>query len=187
MSTAIQHEQLFAASKISLDISLNFVHNALGSFEKLASLNLSRVRHSLSEQSQFSQNGDTAKSLQDFIALQTTLFQAQFDQALAYSRDVYAISAEAQEALLKNLEYGQREFNHLLASSLENLQRHAKHSDVAVNAVKSAINAANAAFENANKAARQVASITEAGVKAASHATGRVVEAANQSARKKAA
>ena len=54
-------------------------------------------------------------------------------------------------------------------------------SDVALAAVKQAVNAANSAFDNLNKAAKQAAEFTEAGVSAATSAA---VKAAGSKAKK---
>ena len=69
------------------------------------------------------------------------------------------------------------ELNDTVSSLLDGYAKSSDNSGAAVAAVKSAISAANSAFANANKAARQVAGITGAGVSATVQAIG----AANQS------
>ena len=58
-------------------------------------------------------------------------------------------------------------------------------SDVALAAVKQAVNAANSAFDNLNKAAKQAAEFTEAGVSAATSAAVKAAGTAKKPAAKK--
>jgi phasin family protein len=180
-------EQFAAANKSAFDTLLSTFNSALDSAEKLIALNISSTRTTVDAQVSNAKASLSAKDLHDALALQGSLAQPQVEKAIAYGRRVYEISAEAHEQLLKRLEWQQSEFNKSIASLLDS---HAENgtgsSQIAFAAVKSAISAANSAFDNVNKAARQVANITEASVDAASSATVRAVGATTQ-ARKKAA
>jgi len=99
---------------------------------------------------------------------------------------VYEISAQTQEELAKMVEAQYAEFQKSVAGLLDQAAKSAPAgSDVAVAAVKSAIAAANSAFDNMNKAAKQVAEITEANVAAATNATVKAVGATAATAKKK--
>ena len=79
----------------------------------------------------------------------------------------------------KVLEAQLTEFNKAVGGVLDKVSKNAPAgSDVAVAAVKSAIAAANSAFDSVNKAAKQVAEIAEANVAAATNATVKAVGAA---------
>lgn len=180
-------EQFAAANKSAFDTLLSTFNSALDSAEKLLALNISSTRTTVDAQVSNAKALLGAKDLHDALALQGSLAQPQVEKAIAYGRRVYEISAEAHEQLLKRLEWQQSEFNKSIVSLLDS---HAENgtgsSRIAFAAVKSAISAANSAFDNVNKAARQVANITEASVDAASSATVRAVGATAQ-ARTKAA
>jgi len=180
-------EHLTAASAASLETLQSAINISLNSLEKLASHQLSSTRNVLLEQLDGVRSLLDAKSPQQAFSLNGAQFQPQIEQAIAYYRGLHDISATTQEEYVKWLEQGHAELNKSLSSALDWYAKSAGNSELAVTAVKSAISAANSAFENANKAARQVANITEASVSAASKATSRAVEAVNSSTRRKAA
>ena len=180
-------EQVIAAQKASFDTLFAVFNNALDSAEKLAALNISSSRAALEDQLAGAKSLLGAKDLQEALALQGSLLQPQIEKTIAYSRSLYEISSEVQEQLVKRLELHQSEVNKSVTSLLDSYSKSAPSgSQVAVAAFKSAISAANSAFDNANKAARHVANITGASVDAATSATVRAVGAAAP-AKKKAA
>jgi adenine-specific DNA methylase len=94
------------------------------------------------------------------------------EKVVAYSRSIYEIASQTQEELSKVFEGQIAEINKNVTSALDKAAKNAPAgSDVAVAAVKSAIAAANSAFDSISKAAKQVAEITEANVAAATNAT----------------
>lgn len=173
-------EQVIAAHKASFDTLFAVFNNALDSAEKLAALNISSARTALEDQFSGARSLLGAKDLQEALSAQGSLIQPQIEKAIVYSRSLYEISSDVQEQLVKRLELHQSEVNKSVTSLLDSYSKSAPSSgsQVAVAAVKSAISAANTAFENVNKAARQVANITEASVDAATSATVRAVGAA---------
>ena len=180
-------EQLVAAQKATFDTLFAVFNSTLDSAEKLASLNVSSTRAAVEDQISSAKALLGAKDLQEVLALQGSLAQPQVEKAIAYARSVYEISSTAQEELVKRLELHQSEVNKSVTSLLDSYSRSAPGgSQVAVAAFKSAISAANPPFENATKAARHVANITEASVDAASSATVRAVGAATPAKRKAA-
>jgi hypothetical protein len=99
---------------------------------------------------------------------------------------VYEISAQTQEELSKMIEAQFGDFQKTVAGLLDKAAKSAPAgSDVAVAAVKSAIAAATSAFDNMNKAAKQVAEIAEANVAAATNATVKAVGASAAAGKKK--
>lgn len=182
-------EQWVAASQAAVDSVYSAFGISLSGFEKLAAHTLSGARNGLLEQLEFSRQLLGVKDPQEAFALQRGHAQPQIEKAVAYLRGLYDISTETQEAFAKLLEARQAELLQTLGSALDGYGKSAGNAELAVAAVKSAISAANSAFENAHKAARQVADITEAGVAAAASATVRAVGAGSPApaARKKAA
>src|SRR5574340_1184233 len=96
--------------------------------------------------------------------------QPLFEKTVAYSRSLYEISAQTQEEFSKVVEAQFSELNRNVAAMLDKAAQSAPAgSDVAVAAMKSAIAAANSAYDSINKAAKQVAEIAEANVAAVHH------------------
>lgn len=178
---------LLAAQRTFFDHLHTLVDTAFSTAEKVTSLNLATSRSALREQLGGLQSWSNSRDLHQALGQQQQLLP-RLEQSLAYSRSLYAIASETQAVWNQLLEAQQAEFNQTVTTLLDQLSRHAPSgSDVAVNAVKSALTAANSAFNNANKAARQVAEITEASVTAATHATVRAVGNGSPVGKKKAA
>jgi phasin family protein len=178
-------EQFAASNKAAVDSLLTVANTALASAERIAALNLNTARAALEDGVANTKALLGAKDVQEALSIQTTLAQPGVEKAVAYSRSVYEISAQAQEELSKVVEAQYGDFQKQVAELLEKATKSAPAgSDVAVAAVKSAIAAASSAFDNLNKAAKQVAEITEANVAAATNAT---VKAVGASATKAAA
>lgn len=181
-------EQLATANKANVEAMLTLANTAFASAERLAALNLNTARAVLEDSVNNAKALLGAKDLQEVISLQATLAQPTVEKAVAYSRSVYEISAQTQEEFSKLVEAQFAEVNKNVASTLDKAAKSAPAgSDVAVAAVKSAIAAANSAYDTMSKAAKQVAEIAEANVAAATNATVKAVGAAATSKAKKAA
>ncbi len=181
-------EQLAGANKANVEAMLTLANTAFASAERLAALNLNTARAVLEDSVNNAKALLGAKDLQEAITLQATLAQPSVEKAVAYSRSVYEISAQTQEEFSKLVEAQFAEVNKNVASSLDKAAKSAPAgSDVAVAAVKSAIAAANSAYDTMSKAAKQVAEIAEANVAAATNATVKAVGAAATTKAKKAA
>jgi phasin family protein len=180
-------EQLATANKSNVETMLTLANTAFASAERLAALNLNTARAILEDGVNNAKALLGAKDLQEAITLQTTLSQPAVEKAVAYSRSVYEISAQTQEEFSKLVEAQFAEVNKNVASTLDKAAKSAPAgSDVAVAAVKSAIAAANSAYDTMSKAAKQVAEITEANVAAATNATVKAVGAAATKGKKAA-
>ncbi|HMZ82985.1 MAG TPA: phasin family protein [Rhodocyclaceae bacterium] len=178
-------EQLAAANKANVDALLTIANTAFASAERLAALNLNTARAVLEDSVSNAKSLLTAKDVQELISLQASLAQPMVEKAVAYSRSVYEIATQTQEELSKVAEVQFSEVNKGIAAALDKAAKSAPAgSDVAVAAVKSAIAAANSAYDSINKAAKQVAEIAEANVAAATNATVKAVGAAAASAPK---
>ena len=179
-------EQFAAANKATVDSLLSLANTALASAERIANLNLETARAAFEDSAANTKALLGAKDVQEALAIQASLAQPGVEKAVAYSRSVYEISAQTQEELAKMVEAQYAEFQKSVAGLLDQAAKSAPAgSDVAVAAVKSAIAAANSAFDNMNKAAKQVAEITEANVAAATNATVKAVGATAATAKKK--
>ena len=179
-------ENLASANKASVEAFLTLANTAFASAERLAALNLNTARSFLEDSMANAKALLGAKDLQQLAALQTTLAQPSVEKLVSYSRNVYEIATQTQEEVSKIVESQFAEVNKNVSSALDKAVKNAPAgSDVAVAAVKSAIAAANSAYDNMSKAAKQVAEIAEANIAAATSAT--VKAAGTASKAKKAA
>ncbi len=169
-------EKLASANKANVETLLTLANTAFASAERLAALNLNTARTLLEESVSNAKSLLGAKDAQDLVGLQSSLGQPAVEKIVAYSRSVYEIATQTQEEISKVFEGQFAELNKNVASALDIAAKNAPAgSDVAVAAVKSAIAAANSAFDSMSKAAKQVTEIAEANVAAATNATVRAV------------
>lgn len=180
-------EQLASANKANVETLLTVANTAFASAERLAALNLNTARTLLEDSVNTAKSLLTAKDVQELVSMQAALVQPAFEKAVAYSRSVYEIASQTQEEFSKIFDSQYVEMNKNVTSVLDKAAKNAPAgSDVAVAAVKSALAAANSAYETMNKAAKQVAEMAEANVAAATSATVKAVGATAAKAKKAA-
>jgi phasin family protein len=172
-------EQVSSANKANIESLLTIANTAFASAERLAALNLNTARNLLEDTVSSAKALMGAKDVQELMNIQASLAQPSVEKAVAYSRSIYEIATQTQEELTKVFEAQFAEANKTMTSALDKAVKNAPAgSDVAVAAVKSAIAAANSAYDSMTKAAKQVAEIAEANVAAATSATVKAVGAA---------
>ena len=172
-------EQFSSANKASVETLMTVANTAFASAERIAALNLNTARTLLEESVSNAKSLLAIKDVQELMNLQTSLAQPALDKAIAYSRSLYEIATQTQEEFGKIVESQFAEVNKNVATVLDKAAKNAPAgSDVAVAAVKSAIAAANSAYDTMTKAAKQVAEIAEANVAAATSATVKAVSTA---------
>lgn len=184
-NTSLEH--FISGNKAVLDTLHSFVGISLNSVEKIAFHHLNSTRRVLDQQVQQGKELLGSKDVNSAVTLGGTFAQPHIDNGIDYLRGLHDISNEAQEQYINLFERGHGELNKSVSSLLDWYSNNSGHTDVAVAAVRSAVSAANSAFENVHKTARQVANIADASVKAATSASTRAIDSATQSSRKKAA
>ena len=162
-------EQIQAAGKANVDTLLSLAATQFAAFEKLANLQASAVKSAFEDSLANTRALMGAKDVQEFVGLQSTFAQPAIEKAIAYSKSVYEVAAQANADLTKAAEVRAGEWNENFVSLLDKAAKNAPAgSDVAVTAVKQMIAAANSAYDNFNKVAKQAHEIAEANVTAAS-------------------
>ena len=161
-------EQIQAAGKANVETMLSLAATQFAAMEKLASLNANAVKSAFEDSLSNARALFGAKDVQEFVNLQSTLATPALEKAIAYSRSVYEVASETNAELSKVAEKRVAEWNENFSSLLDKAVKNAPAgSDVAVAAVKSMIAAANSAYDNMTKAAKQATEIAEANVEAA--------------------
>ncbi|MGH8750343.1 MAG: phasin family protein [Burkholderiales bacterium] len=161
-------EQLVAANKANLETVVSFTATAIEGAERLIDLQLTTAKTVLAEGTKQAKAFAAVKDVQEVIALQTAAAEPTIEKALAYSRSAYEVASQTQAEFTKLVEARVADFNKIVVAALDKAVKSAPAgSDVAVAAVKSAMAAANSAYDTLSKAAKQVAELTEANIAAA--------------------
>ena len=161
-------EQIQAAGKANIEGLLSVAATQFAAFEKLANLQATAVKAAFEDSLSNTRALMGAKDVQEFVSLQSTFAQPAIEKAIAFSKSVYEVAAQANADLTKAAEARAGEWNENFVSILDKAVKNAPAgSDVAVTAVKQMIAAANSAYDNLNKVAKQATEIAEANVAAA--------------------
>jgi len=161
-------EQIQTAGKANVETMLSLAATQFAAMEKLATLNANAVKSAFEDGLTNTRALFGAKDVQEFMNLQSTLATPAIEKAIAYSKSVYEVASETNAELSKVAEKRVAEWNENFSALLDKAVKNAPAgSDVAVAAVKSMMAAANSAYDNMNKVAKQATEIAEANVAAA--------------------
>lgn len=161
-------EQIQAAGKANVEALLSVASTQFAAIEKLANLNTSAMKTAFEDSVAHIRALAGAKDLQEYVSLQSAFAQPAIEKAIAYSKSVYELAADTSNELSKLAERRIAEWKESLVSFLDKAAKNAPAgSDVAVTAVKQMIAAANSAYDNFAKVAKQATEIAEANVNAA--------------------
>jgi phasin family protein len=161
-------EQIQAAGKANVEAFLAVANAQFAVLEKLANLNANAVKTVFDDSLANTRALLGAKDVQEVIALQNSFAQPAVEKAIAYSKSVYELTTQANSELSKVAERRVADWNENFVSLLDKVSKNSPAgSDVAVAAVKSMLAAANSAYDNFNKVAKQATELAEANVTAA--------------------
>ena len=161
-------EQIQATTKANLEAFLSLASTQFAAIEKFASLNSNAVKTVFEDSIANARALAGAKDVQELVNLQSTFAQPAIEKAIAYSKSVYEVATETNTEFSKAAERRVAEWNENFVSLLDKAAKNAPAgSDVAVTAVKQMIAAANSAYDNFAKVAKQATEIAEANVSAA--------------------
>lgn len=143
---------------------------SMDSAERVIALQLEFAKSSLEQATRGAKALAGAKDVQELLAARSRNAESAVERFVGYSRSLYEISSDAQSQFSKLAEERMSTFQQAVTNTVEKAAKSAPAgSDLAVAAIRSSMAATTAAFDSFNKAARQVASYTDAGV----HAAGR--------------
>src|SRR5258708_3358476 len=136
----------------TVDSATKLTRISMDSAERVIALQLGFAKASLEQATRSAKALAGAKDVQELLAMRTKGAESAVERLMGYSRSLYEISSEAQSQFSKLAE------------------EPPAGRDVAVAAMKSSLAATTAAFDSFNKAAKHLASYTDAGVHAATPA-----------------
>ncbi len=161
----LNNEQFAAAQKAQLATLMGLATTGLDAAEKIVALNLETARAALTDADAQAQSLLSAKDVQSMFALQAELLQPSAEKTGAYGRKLYDIVAGVQAELSQVAEAGAADAQKKFAALVESAAKSAPAgSEQAVAMAKAALAAANDAFGNAQKAAKQAAEVAEANI-----------------------
>ena len=156
-------DQIVAAQKANVETLFGLTNKAFEGVEKLVELNLQVARVALAESADTTKAALSVKDAQELMALQASLLQPSAEKAAAYSRHLYDIAASTNAEVVRvaeaQLATAQKNLHAMIDTATKNAPAGTEN---AVALVKSAIAAANNAYESVHKAAKQAADIAEA-------------------------
>jgi phasin family protein len=172
-------EQFTTANKAGIETLQTVANTSLTGLANLTLLNLNTVRALVEDSASNAKALLAVKDVQGLLALQKSLAQPAVEKTIAYSRSVYEILSQSSNGVTQVVEEQVSEVNKNVNSAIEKALKNAPAgSEVAVTAVKSAIAAANSAYSNISKVAKQATEMAEANVAAANAATVKLVKKA---------
>ena len=177
-------EQVVAAQKANVQTLFGLTGKAFEGVEKLVELNLQVAKSALGEASDATRAALSVKDAQELLSLQASFLQPTAEKAAAYSRHVYDITAATNAEVAKvaeaQLADAQKKFLGLVDSASKNAPAGTEN---AVALVRSAVAAANNAFETVQKAAKQAANVAESNFQAMAATAEKATASATKSRR----
>ena len=162
-------EQVLASQKASVETLFGLTSKAFEGVEKLVELNLTASKAALAESAGTTQAILGVKDAQELLALQAGLLQPAAEKAASYGRLVYEIAASTGAEVSRVAEATASDAQAKFMSVVDNAVKNAPAgTENAVALVKSAVAAANNAFESVQKAGKQAAEVADANFQAMS-------------------
>jgi phasin family protein len=177
-------EQTLAAQKANVDILFGLTDTALEGVEKLVELNLQAARTAMSEMTQTAKAAMAVKDPQELVALQAGLLQPAAEKASSYGRHVYDIASATGAEVSKIAEAGVAQVQQKFLAMIDGATKNAPAgSENVVAFVKSAVVAANNAFDGVQRATKQAAEVAEANLHALAESAAKVAPSVNRGRR----
>ena len=179
-------DQFLASQKANLETLNGLTNKAFEGVEKLVELNLQATKAALAETQSHAQALLSVRDVQELLTLQAGMLQPLAEKTAAYSRHLYDIasgtSSEFSKAVEAKVAESQAQFASLVDSATKNAPA---GSDTAVAMMKSAVAAANNAFESVQKAVKQATDMAEANFNAVATNATNVAKSATVAGKKR--
>ena len=164
-------DQFVAMHRQSLESAQAIALASFAGFEKLTQLNVQAAKASFEEGVQKGVSLLDTKDAKGLAESFADSAQPASDKFTAYAKHVYEIASETSNEISKVVEKQFAEGNRQLTAAIEAIAKNSPvGSEGVVTLVKSAVTAANATWDQVNKAGRQVVEMTEANVANATNA-----------------
>ena len=150
-------DQLAAANETVIDQFSYFAKLSLTNFEKFAEIGLGAARDSVEAATKHAQTLAAARDVHEVIAINSAAVEPALKKAYAYSRTAYETVAETNDEVKKVWEKQAADLNKAAIAALEEAFKYAPAgSETVVGNVKSAIAAAQSAYDNLTAINKQI-------------------------------
>jgi phasin family protein len=142
-------DQLTAANQAAIEQFNSLAQLSLANAEKLAEIGLGAARESVTLAADHARALASAKDVHEVIAINSAALEPALKRAYSVSREAYETAAEAQGEVKRALEKQNEEINRAAVAALEEAFKYAPAgSESFVANIKSALTAAQTAYEN---------------------------------------
>jgi phasin family protein len=158
-------DQFSAANEAAINQFSYFAQLSLANVERFAELSLGAARDSVEQATAHAQSIAGAKDVTEVIAINSAAFEPVMKRAYAYSRTAYETAAETNTEVKRVFEKQAAEYNKAAIAALEESFKYAPAgSETVVENVKTAIAAAQSAYNNLAAINKQVYDTVEKSV-----------------------
>lgn len=156
-------EQFSSNTKAGFDAAVRFATFSMEATEKLVDFQVTHAKAAFSDALKTSRALAEAKDASALVDLKSAVFEPTMEKTTGYMRGFYELTAATQADFNRMLEEQISEFNRQVVALLDKAAKNGPAgSDLAVAAMKSALAAANSAYDNMSKVSRQAVEIAEA-------------------------
>ena len=158
-------DQFSAANEAAINQFSYFAQLSLANVERFAELSLGAARDSVEQATTHAQQLSGAKDVHEVIALNSAALEPVMKRAYAYSRTAYETAAETNTEVKRVIEKQAAEYNRAAVAALEEAFKYAPAgSESVVDNVKTAIAAAQSAYNNMAAINKQIYDTVEKSV-----------------------
>ena len=178
-------DQFAAANEAAIEQFSYFAKLSLGNLEKFAELGLGAARESVSQATRHAQTLAGARDMHELIAINSAAVEPALKRAYAYSRTAYETAAATNDEVKRVFEQNTAQLNKAAIAALEEALKYAPAgSETVVGNLKTAIAAAQSAYDNLAAVNQQIVETVEQNVSNAQAAAKRTATKAKRSAKK---
>jgi len=172
--------QFSEIQKGQMDAAIALSQTWFDAAERFMELNLAAAKATLEESVERTQAMMSVRDVQELMAMSGSMTQPTLEKAVSYSRNAYNIANGASSEVSRIVEAQIAENNKKVAQLIDMAAKNSPAgSEPAVSMLKSAVAAANTAYDTFARATRQAVEVAESNVTAATSAALKNASAAN--------
>ena len=161
-------DQFAAANEAAIEQFAYFAKLSLGNIEKFTELGLGAARESVTQATRHAQSLAGARDVNEALAINSAAVEPALKRAYAYSRTAYETAAASSDEVKKVLEQNSAQLNKAAIAALEEALKYAPAgSESVVGNLKTAIAAAQSAYNNMTSINKQIYDTVEQNVASA--------------------
>ena len=177
----IKIDQFAAANEAAIDQFAHFAKLSLGNIEKFTELGLGAARESITQATRHAQTLAGAHDVNEVVAINSAAVEPALKRAYAYSRTAYETAAASNDEVKRVLEQNTAQLNKAAIAALEEALKYAPAgSETVVGNLKTAIAAAQSAYDNLAAINKQIYDTVEKNVATVQSAAKRTAKRATR-------